>query len=241
MIDRLGSDNDDPFGLGGGRSRATAHEYVRDVLRRAILAGELSGGARLVQAELAATLDVSTTPVREALRDLASEGLVRFDPHRGAIVTELDQDEVNDIYEIRRILEPHAMRQAAPLVTDTMLERLRKIHQRMIDNAHSASFVDLNRVFHLAIYEAGASSRLLSIIRGLEDAAVMYIGAALGTVPGLREDAIRDHEEILTALENHDVEAAVEAIGRHLTLPLKAGKSDGDEMEPGIRTDPTRP
>lgn len=228
MIDRLGSGNDDPFSLAGGRSRATAHEYVRDVLRRAILNGELTGGARLVQAELAATLDVSTTPVREALRDLASEGLVRFDPHRGAIVTELDPEEVKDIYEIRRILEPHAMRQAAPLVTDSLLERLRTVHQRMIDNAHSASFVDLNRVFHLAIYEAGTSSRLLSIIRGLEDAAVMYIGAALGTVPGLREEAIADHEAILTALENHDVEAAVKAIGKHLTLPLKAGQTEAE-------------
>lgn len=231
MIDELGSNEHGGTtlsGLGAGHSRATAHEYVRDVLRRAILNGELTGGVRLVQAELAATLNVSTTPVREALRDLASEGLVRFDPHRGAVVTELDAEELNDIYEIRRILEPHAMRQAVPQVTDKLLERLRAVHQRMIDDPHSASFVDLNRVFHLAIYEAGASARLLTIIRSLEDAAVMYIGSALGTVPGLREDAIRDHEAILTALENHDVEAAVDAIGRHLRLPLKAGPSDAD-------------
>ncbi len=206
-------------------TRQTAHEYVREVLRRSILNGDLAGGARLVQAELAATLDVSTTPVREALRDLASEGLVRFDPHRCAVVTELDGDDLNDIYEIRRILEPEAMRQSVPHITDALLTQLRKLHQRMIDDPHSASFVDLNRIFHLAIYEAGTSSRMLSIIRSLEDAAVMYIGAALKNVSGLRESAIHDHSEILDALEARDTEAAVAAITNHLTLPIKAVES----------------
>lgn len=205
-----------------GVNRQTAHEYVREVLRRAILSGELVSGSRLVQAELAATLEVSTTPVREALRDLASEGLIRFDPHRGAVVTELQAEELNDIYEIRRILEPHAMRQAVPAMTERTIETLRKIHQRMKDEKNSANFVDLNRTFHLAIYEAGASSRMVSIIRSLEDAAVMYIGASLKTVQGLRDQAIRDHGEIIDAIERRDVEAAVDAIQRHLTLPLKA-------------------
>jgi len=221
-FDNLGKKNEIDLVIPAGNTRQTAHEYVREVLRRAILNGELAGGARLVQAELAATLDVSTTPVREALRDLASEGLVRFDPHRGAVVTELDGEELGDIYEIRRILEPYAMREAAPHMTKHLIAQLRKVHQRMIDDPHSASFVDLNRTFHMAMYEAGTSSRMLAIIRSLEDAAVMYIGAALKQVPGLREQAIQDHEEILTALENGDVDAAVDATRRHLTLPIKA-------------------
>lgn len=214
--DREGSD------LLAGSNRQTAHEYVREVLRRSILNGDLAGGERLVQAELAATLEVSTTPVREALRDLASEGLVRFDPHRGAVVTELDREDLQDIYEIRRILEPAAMRQAVPHMTDHLLEQLKKVHQRMIDDPQSASFVDLNRIFHMAIYEPAISSRMMSIIRSLEDAAVMYIGAALKTVEGLRDQAIHDHSDILDALEKRDVEAAVEALSSHLTLPIKA-------------------
>lgn len=210
-----------------GTARQTAHEYVREVLRRAILNGELASGSRLVQAELAATLEVSTTPVREALRDLASEGLIRFDPHRGAVVTELNPDELKEIYAIRQILEPYAMRQAVPALSENQLEMLRKLHQKMIDEKHSASFVDLNRTFHMAIYEAVASPRLTAIIRGLEDAAVMYIGASLKTVEGLRETAVHDHGEILAALENRDVEAAVEAVKRHLNLPLKAAERLG--------------
>ncbi len=215
-------------GLGApGGNRQTAHEYVREVLRRAILNGELVTGSRLVQAELAATLDVSTTPVREALRDLATEGLIRFDPHKGAVVTELDGEDLRDIYEIRQILEPHAMRQAVPQMTDSLITSLKRVHQRMIEDPHSATFVDLNRVFHMAIYEAGTSSRMLSIIRSLEDAAVMYIGASLKQVPGLRESAIEEHGAILDALEARDADAAVEAIKTHLQLPIKASERLG--------------
>jgi DNA-binding GntR family transcriptional regulator len=206
--------------VGGGRQ--TAHEFVREAIRRAILNGDLPSGARLVQAELAATLEVSTTPVREALRDLASEGLVRFDPHRGAVVQELSAEELHEIYEIRMILEPVAMRQAVPKLTDELLQRLRKLHQRMIDEPHSAEWVDYNRTFHMAVYESAASPRLASIIRGLQDASVMYIGASLHDVPSLRTEANEQHARILDALERRDTEAAVEAITEHLGVALKA-------------------
>lgn len=209
-------------GAGYGSSRQTAHEFVREMIRRAILNGELSSGSRLVQAELAATLEVSTTPVREALRDLASEGLVRFDPHRGAVVQELSGDELRDIYEIRLLLEPVAIRQAVPRITEALIERLRRLHQRMRDEPHSAEWVDFNRTFHMAVYESGSSQRLSSIIRGLQDASVMYIGASLAESPELREEANADHAVILDALERRDTEAAVAAIVHHLGVALKA-------------------
>ncbi|HEX6299996.1 MAG TPA: GntR family transcriptional regulator [Acidimicrobiia bacterium] len=203
-------------------SRQTAHEYVLGVLRRAILNGELSSGSRLVQAELAAMLDVSTTPVREALRDLATEGLVQFDPHRGAIVSELSAEDVHDIYEIRRVLEPLAMRQAVANVSDALIARLRKLHEGMLAEPHSVDWVDRNRVFHMAVYETAASPRLAAIIRNLQDASVMYIGAFLQQKPGLREDANRDHAEILDALERRDTEAAVKALEDHLLTSITA-------------------
>jgi DNA-binding GntR family transcriptional regulator len=205
-----------------GSTRQTAHEYVRGVLRRAILNGELGSGSRLVQAELAAMLDVSTTPVREALRDLATEGLVHFDPHRGAIVPELSSEDVQEIYEIRRVLEPLAMRQAVPNVSDALIERLRRLHKGMLDEPHSADWVDRNRVFHMAVYETAASPRLAGIIRNLQDASVMYIGASLKQKPTLREEANHDHAEILEALETRDVEAAVQAITEHLRTSIDA-------------------
>lgn len=206
-------------------ARQTAHEFVRGVLRTAILSGELAAGARLVQAELASLLEVSTTPVREALRELASEGFVRFDPHRGAVVSELSGEEVSEIYAIRELLEPVALRKAIPNLTEEIMERLQDLHTRMTEIPHSAEWVDLNRSFHMTIYEAAGSPRLSAIIRSLEDASVMYIGASLKEVPGLREDAIHDHGEILDALERRDGDAAAEAVVRHLGLAVKAFES----------------
>ncbi len=203
-------------------NRQTAHEFVRNVLRRAILSGELRGGTRLVQADLASMLEVSTTPVREALRDLASEGLIRFDPHRGAVVQELSGEELREIYMIREILEPFALRLAVPKVTPELLDRLRELHEKMASEPHSAEWVDANRNFHLAIYEAAGHPRLSALIKGLEDASVMYIGASLKDVEGLRETAVHDHGEILAALENGDADAAVEAVLTHLGLAIKA-------------------
>jgi DNA-binding GntR family transcriptional regulator len=203
-------------------NRQTAHEFVRNVLRRAILSGELRGGTRLVQADLASMLEVSTTPVREALRDLASEGLIRFDPHRGAVVQELSGDELREIYMIREILEPFALRLAVPKVTPDLLDRLRALHEKMESEPHSAEWVDANRLFHLSIYEAAGFPRLSAIIKGLEDASVMYIGASLNDVEGLRETAVHDHGAILAALEKGDADAAVEAVVTHLGLAIKA-------------------
>jgi DNA-binding GntR family transcriptional regulator len=209
----------------GAAGRQTAHEFVRSVLRRAILSGELAGGTRLVQAELAAVLEVSTTPVREALRELASEGLVRFDPHRGAVVQELSGEELAEIYAIREVLEPLALRRAVPNLTPGDLARLRQLHERMLVEPHSEEWVDANRAFHTAVLEAAASPRLCAIIRSLEDASVMYIGASLNEVPGLREDAVADHGEFLEALEAGDVEAAVAVAVRHLGLAVRAFES----------------
>jgi DNA-binding GntR family transcriptional regulator len=206
--------------------RQTAHEYVRSVLRRAILNGELPSGSRLVQAELAAMLDVSTTPLREALRDLATEGLVQFDPHRGAIVTELSADDLHDIYQLRLMLEPLAMRQAADKVSSALIERLRRLHGHMLDEPHSAEWVDRNRVFHMAVYETAASPRLAAIIRNLQDASVMYIGASLQHHPSFRDGANEDHAVILDALERRDVEAAVKAVEEHLRTSIVAFESD---------------
>ena len=199
--------------------RQTAHEFVRETLRRSILSGELTGGTRLVQAELAEALDVSTTPIREALRDLASEGLIQLDAHRGGVVRELDPEELHEIYSIRTILEPEAMKLAVHRMSDDVIERVTVLHEQMQASENSADFITLNREFHLSIYDAVGSARLLGILQGLHDASAMYVSASIIARPDLRLQAVADHVDIIAALRARDPERAAQAILDHIQIP----------------------
>ncbi|HSR44559.1 MAG TPA: GntR family transcriptional regulator [Acidimicrobiia bacterium] len=202
-------------------ARRTTHELVLELMRDKILAGELPSGSRLVQSDLAEMMEVSTTPVREALRDLASEGLVRFDPHRGAVVQELSLLEFKEIYEVRMLLEPMAIRKAVERVTPEHLERLERLHQLMLEETSPARWVQFNREFHMGIYETSLSPRIAGIIRTLQDASVMYVGVAL-EAPSLLSEANEGHGAILTAIQNRDPEAAAEATLGHLRSSMNA-------------------
>lgn len=201
--------------------RRTTHELVVEMMREKILSGELPGGSRLVQSELAISMEVSTTPVREALRDLATEGLVRFDPHVGAVVQGLSTAEFREIYEIRTLIEPMVARKAAGHLTPELLDRLEQIHHRLLAEEDPARWVQLNRQFHLDLYEAAVSPRITAIIRSLQDASVMYIGVALGK-PGLLGEANEGHGAIIDALRAGDPDAAYEATLHHLQASMKA-------------------
>jgi DNA-binding GntR family transcriptional regulator len=202
----------------GGSRRQTAHEYVRDILRHAILNGDLSGGARLVQAEVAAELGVSTTPVREAFRDLAAEGLIRLDAHRGAIVHEFDMAELQEIYELRQALEPMCMRRVVDRITEEELARARSLQDGMDEcDDDVADWVTLNRDFHALITEASRSPRLIAILQSLRDSAAMYVGMGLRSVPKQRSVGNAEHHRLLEALEARDADAAAAAILEHMS------------------------
>lgn len=203
-----------------GSGRQTAHQLVRDVLRRAILNGRLPPGTRLVQSELAESLSVSTTPVREAMFDLASEGLIRLDRHRGGAVRELNQEELLEIHGIRRVLEPYALQMAMSRLTDDIVDHMRTLHWRMMEEPDSADWVDLNREFHSAIYDATGAPRLADILKGLLDAGTMYVGSSQRRSPTNQAEANQKHSEILEALAARDVDRVVAATLEHMKLTL---------------------
>lgn len=201
-----------------GRARLqTAHEFVRDTLRQAILNGDLSGGTRLVQAEIAAELEVSTTPVREALRDLAAEGLIRLDAHRGAIVHEIDLDEMQEIYELRQVLEPICMRRAAERINEEELARARALQAQMdLCKNDVGQWVQLNRDFHALLSETSRSPRLIAILQSLRDSAAVHVGLGLRSVPRQLAVGNAEHHRLLEALEARDADAAAVAILEHM-------------------------
>lgn len=198
----------------------TAYEHVRLTLRAAILDRTLPAATRLVQSDLATQLGVSTTPVREALRDLAQEGLVLFDPHRGAIVRPLDIAEVREIYELRMTLEPIMVRRLMARLTPDQLERAEDLAGQMRATDDMSTWVGLNRDFHAVFHEADDGSRLAAILTGLRDSAAGYVAISLAAAPVHVAEANDEHTALLEIYRRHDVEAAVDVTVHHLTSTL---------------------
>lgn len=198
----------------------TAYEHVRATLRAAILDRTLPAGMRLVQSDLAAQLGVSTTPVREALRDLATEGLVLFDSHRGAVVRPMNIDEVREIYELRMTLEPLMVRRVVDGITDEQLARAEELAARMRAEPDMTAWVNLNRDFHAVFSEFDGQSRLAQILAGLRDAAAGYVAVSLDARPQQVEEANTEHQEMLEIYRRRDRDAAVELTVQHLRSTL---------------------
>ena len=199
----------------------TATDYVSDSLRRSILNGDLVGGTRLSLAEIASTFDVSTTPVREALRELSFEGLVRIDNYRGGTVTAVTKAEVEEIVRIRQVLEPMAAREAVEGMTGEILDEARVILDEMAASDSWDVWVQGNRAFHRKIYDASSSRRLVSLIKSLQDTQVVFVSATLRKSPMLKETATKDHIDMIEAIVTGDIERLIEITLRHLTIPIR--------------------
>ena len=145
----------------------TAQELVLETLREAILDGILAPGARLRQEDLAAAFKTSRIPVREALRVLEYEGLATSEPHRGFTVTSLDADQIEEIYELRTVLETHAVRLAIPLLTPPDLDELSALYEKMESLESGDAKLAAREQFYLKLYGVTARPRLVGLIARL--------------------------------------------------------------------------
>lgn len=207
------------------QGRHTANESVAEALRVAVLSGSLEVGTRLVQAELAAEFGVSNTPVREAMRQLAAEGLIQFDSFRGAIVRAPSLDEVREVYEIRLLLEPLSMRKAVDRITPDELEQAEQLQREMIGVDDVGAWVLLNRRFHGLLADAARSPRLARVIGGLQDAATSQVALSIKADLRRLTDGNDEHLEILQAMRDRDADRAAELITSHLTSTVRAVES----------------
>lgn len=208
--------------LAGTQRSRTAHQFVYETLRRLILSGDVAGGARLVQADVAGQLGVSTTPVREALRDLATEGLIRLDPHRGAIVRELDANEMREIYQLRELLEPLSIRYAVEHMSDSALDAAEDLATQMEAEQDPGRWVDLNRRFHALFADASGMPRLQAILESLRDSAAVYVGLSIKLKPEQTVNGNSDHRRLLAAFRRRDAETAVQVEKEHLDSTMRA-------------------
>jgi DNA-binding GntR family transcriptional regulator len=200
--------------------RRTAHEQVVEQLRGAILGGTLPPGTPLVLSDLSARLRVSRTPIREAIRDLTTEGLVDFDSYRSSVVHTPTLAEAQEIYELRLVLEPIAVRRSIEHITDDDLARAREIHEQMLETEDLGTWVPLNRDFHAALLSPAASPRLLSILGSLRDAAAIQVALSLRAQVSQLANSNGEHALILEAYARRDADEAAGLACRHLRSTL---------------------
>ena len=202
---------------------ASVVDQVYTAIRERITSGSLPRGARVHQEDLAEELGVSRTPVREALRRLAAEGLVEMRTNRGARVADIDQVGMRTSYEARAVIEPGAARLAAVRRLEDPLERMRAAvaaQRRSLRNV-GRSF-DANREFHLALVAASGNDYLLQFAERLW---VARIGATIYERQVETQERmvldVREHEQILEAIEAGDGRRAESLTRRHLTDAMK--------------------
>ncbi len=201
----------------GFRRPLTAQEAVLRELRRWIMSGELRPGEHVLQDEVADRLGVSRVPVREALKVLTAEGQVSYEAHRGYRVTELSIDELRELYLMRRLLETEALRWAVPRVTAEDIKHLWALNEEIETVCANGDFLgvmELDREFHLALFEKARLPRLLKTIRLLWQNSEPYRGVFLNALDSRRR-ARKEHRAILKACEDSDVESVVAALDLH--------------------------
>lgn len=197
------------------RGRQASHELVADVLREAITTGHLQANQPLPQDEIASQLRVSHIPVREALRQLQSEGLVTYQANRGATVAALTPAEIREIYEIRVILETAAIRAAAPRLTPVQLEQAHVILLKSERATDGATWGALDVQFHQLIYDLDDRPRLGEMIAGLLRRVDRY-WLSYGLMLKHRDEFEAEHRVLLGTLARRDPEQAATLLERHL-------------------------
>ena len=194
-------------------------DHVYSALRERILSGELPRGTKLRQASLAEELGVSRTPLREALRRLATEGLVEFSPNRGATVSELDFGDMRHAWSARVALEPGAARLAAERRDDDAIASMREAvaEQRRVGEDRDASFA-ANRRFHLQLAAASGNPHLT---RFAEMLWVPRIGVPIYQAQALEPQGAQrwadEHEQIVEAIAAGDGDAAERLTREHVS------------------------
>jgi DNA-binding GntR family transcriptional regulator len=206
--------------------RVTAVDLVRDTLRAAILRGDLPGDTRLVQTEIATQLGVSTTPVREAMRDLAAEGLIVMDSHRIGTVRLPDWLEMVEIVDIRRSLEELAIGLAMTNITEEQLAEAERLADELAEEEDLGSWVQKNSHFHSVFHEATGTSRLGAMLIALEEAAGVFVAQAQRLHPEIRKRALEEHYALLEAYRSGDHKRALAIQEGHLGLTLEFAELD---------------
>jgi DNA-binding GntR family transcriptional regulator len=217
------------FALRSIRRRNLRQEAV-EVLRAAILGGELEPGSIHSAVSLAENLGVSPTPVREAMLELARSGLVEVLPNRGFRVTVIDDQDLDEICELRMMVEAPAMALVSERASDSALSGLEQPLLELeaaADRNDVPAFLVADRAFHLALLELAENGRLVEIIAGLRDQ-TRIVGLRSLAAAGALQASAAEHRPILDAIRSRDATEAQRRMVIHLehTRGAWAGRAE---------------
>ncbi len=195
-------------------------EKIADKIRADIIKGVHEDGERLVEPKLAKSLGISRTPIREALRQLETEGFIEIVPRKGAVVKALTIKDIDDIYAVKASLEGLAARQATENLKEKDIERLRKINQKFSDIAYENpnvmdEYLKYNIDFHNIFIMASENQKILEILDGLSKN-FQRLKTVLVSNPERAKKAVAEHNEIIEAFASKDPELVEMKVRWHI-------------------------
>lgn len=198
-------------------SVAPASERIASDLRYRILGGEIAPGERIRQEEVADRLGASRIPVREALRMLSAEGLVELETNKGARVPRLDEREVDVLYRMRERIEPLALMESMSNLAESDFARIEEIQIRIEQGVDVATFLTLDREFHMATYSGCKTEQLLASVTRLWNSTQHYRRAFMViNGPGRQWIVNAEHRLLLDAIVRQDIEDAERYLVGHI-------------------------
>ncbi|MDR0216950.1 MAG: GntR family transcriptional regulator [Comamonas sp.] len=198
------------------------YEQVAEQLRQRIFQRELEPGAWIDELKIAEEYGISRTPLREALKVLAAEGLVTMKVRRGAYVTEVSRKDISDVYHLLSLLEADAAGVVAEQATDEELQHLAQTHEELkLQTADAERFFALNESFHMQILEIANNRWRNQLVADLRKVMKLNRHKSLFK-QGRIEDSLAEHEAIMQALLQRDPKQAAQAVRLHFGNGLQA-------------------
>jgi DNA-binding GntR family transcriptional regulator len=211
---------------------------ARTEIKSAIIEGRLEAGSLTSVRALAELLGMSRTPVREALVDLANDGLVQFERNRGVRVQATQIHDIEEIFDLRLMLEVPAVRRAVPLCTPAEIETLERelgAMEARLDN--ETDFMHHDRAFHDVLLQTLGNARLVQFVDGLRDQTQIRGFSTVGRSRPLRE-IVTEHRRILRAVKRGDAEAAADAMQKHIERTFQLLRSQEDSWRASNQPQP---
>jgi len=195
----------------------TLREKILETIRDAIIAGALKPGEKVAEPELADRFGISRTPIREAFRQLESEGYLTVIPRKGAVVVSFSEKDVEEFYAIKSILEGYAARRACENLTLKELEKLQTVNAKLRQMANDTDFKHFFKVhndFHELFIRAADNEKLYDLIMNLVGKFQRLRIASL-SLPGRMHISVAEHEKIIEAFRNKDADLAEKLVRKN--------------------------